>query len=178
MPRPAAATDSAPLRRPRTRGGSGRDASHAHLPTVAANRFANRAGVAHAHDPNPIPADPLATITRVAVVCAAQGVVAQTTPPPPDGVGVYVSGSVNGTNNYVGNGTVSYAAGPGVTIHSLYGAVLPAGASGLSTVGYGPVGPASARLDEAMRRDPARGDRRPRELPGRDAGLGKDGEAA
>ena len=114
---------------------------------------------------------------------------------PPPGVGVYVSAAVAGTNNYVGNGSVQYATGPGITIYSggglaidgqplfavtspldmplglttatvsaigssgagsalgeavatadLAGGVLRASASGVSTTGYVPIGPASARV--------------------------------
>ncbi len=49
-----------------------------------------------------------------AVACTAQGAAAQT--PPPPGVGIYLANSIAGTNNYVGDGSASYATGPGVSI--------------------------------------------------------------
>ncbi len=135
---------------------------------------------------------PLAAAIALGACCLATSLAAQAQALPPAGVGVYVTGSVAGTNNYAGNGEVSYATGPGVTIYSggglsvvgapnfavtssldlapgltaatvsaigsggiavgevhstadLAGGVLRASASGVSTTGYSPLGPASAR---------------------------------
>ena len=115
--------------------------------------------------------NPVARAVRIAfaaaAACAAQGAAAQT--PPPPGVGIYLDNSVSGTNNYVGNGSATYATGPGISIYSggglhvdgqpfyaLTSAPLPAGLTtgtlssiGSSGVNGGPVGEVTSTGDLA-----------------------------